>query len=1275
MTGTAFNPLTMPLTGVHSISASAGTGKTYAITTLYLRFLLDPATQCSVDSILVTTFTEAATAELKDRLRSRLKEALRLLERCASAADAESLAAEGRADAIVVELLHAVGGWNEDCGQRVRERLEDALLSFDQAPVYTIHGFCNRILQDLVFETGSRFDAELVTSTKPLLDEAVCDFVARWWTTPDAPLAGWLKLDGTLLKSMANVAFQAIENPGVTVIPDGLDLEELLRSDLPARFLECVEGLEHTWTTSGEEAIELLRTAVSNGVMNGNKYGRPGQIDRAVEHLQSVIDYRDPDLFQLDDSKAGPTQQRLTQTAVEGGAKKGQLAPRHELFERYEAVVEVAQQMSGHRDQIRAAMLARLVESVREQVERRKRESGVMSFSDLLHQVDRALTGERNQFVLDALRDRYQIAMVDEFQDTDPVQYRIFRQVFVDGAPQTADGRAFVMIGDPKQSIYRFRGADIHACLQAIRETDVANRHQMGMNWRSDRSLVNAVQATFASAADPFLTEEIPLPDIEARFDDRMRDAPAFSVTVVPNPFATEKKREASKADALQRVAHRVADDIVTRLNSDLQIFDLSNADAGRQIEPRDIAILCRAGHELRLIHEQLADRGVPAVLQTEESVFDSPEAAALAHVLRAVLSAGSHASMACALQTSVFGFDADRLDSLQHDEPALSGWIEQFHGWRDCWTHEGFVVMWSRLLDEQGTVARLAGQMTGERRVTNYLHLGELLHNQAEAAHDGPDELLRWLNQMVGEPDRREGDESQLRLETDSAAVQLCTIHKSKGLEYAIVYCPTLWSVRRRRNKNEPDAVLARLDADNQPLPAHELDVGSELIEARRQQDQDAQRAEDRRLLYVALTRARHQCNIYWASVEGAGTSALGHFMLSGDSKLDDSALEDRIGRWLQELGVDRVELRGSQLLSALPDSGRYAARRSDKRQLACRPVKRPVIRSLLQTSFTALARSATEHHPEEVADRDAVSAPRSGIEDLSREAAADALVPLAGLTGGWQLGEVVHQVFEDILGLGGFADAEESAVREAVRNCLQPEMKRHQIDMDWRDALTTSIALSLTQPLALQADTGIPTCRLLAIEHARLTCELPFLLRLRLTGTATESDAFVAAFEGSTQAWIRQYADRVRGMSVSGLRGFLVGFIDLVFEHGGRWFILDYKTNNLGPTRGDYSGDRLRQSMIEHDYILQYHLYAVALDAFLRLRLPGYRYDDHFGGVIYLFVRAVRPDAESLDGLFFDRPDGAVIRELAEAITGDEVATGSDTVTGNPVPIEGRT
>lgn len=1272
----------MPLAGVHSISASAGTGKTYAITTLYLRFLIDPDAHCAVDSILVTTFTEAATAELKDRLRGRLKEALRLLETC-DAASARTLADAGRADSVLVELLESVNAWdglampddaledqsenegaaffspdvNEGSGSLVKERIEDALLSFDQAPVFTIHGFCNRILQELVFETGSRFDAELVMSTKSLRDEAVSDFAARWWTTSDSQLSAWLKLDGSLWKSMESVAQQALENPGVSVVPDGGELESLLDSNLQGLFRDCVRQLAMTWAESGPPAIELLQHAVDTGELNKTKYGKATQIEESVNFLLSVIQYPDPDQFKLD-SRLGPTQQRLGQDAIRIGTKKGRTTPQHELFERWQDVVDVVRQISGHRSRVCAAMLSRLAESVREQVERRKRESGVMSFSDLLHQVDGALTGDRNEFVLEALRDRYRVAMVDEFQDTDPVQYRIFRQVFVDGVSEANDGRAFVMIGDPKQSIYRFRGADIHACLQAIRETPTGNLHEMGMNWRSDRSLVDAVQAAFGSSPDPFLSPEIGLPGIEARYDDRLKNGPAFSVTVVPNPYSTEKSPASSQSDARKRVVRRVADDIVAQLKATSPTIDESQSgdevsqSDGRRIEPRDIAVLCRAGFELRLIQQQLADRGVPAVLQTEESVFDSPEAAALVHVLRSVLSAGSQSQMGSALQTSVFGLDADQLDSVRHDEHALSDWIERFHLWRDGWLRDGFVVMWSRLLEEQGTIARLAGQITGERQITNYLHLGELLHSEAELTHSGPDELLRWLEQMVAEPERRTEDQSQLRLETDAAAVQLCTIHKSKGLEYAVVYYPTLWAVRG--GGSEADAVLSRLASSDRPRETHELDVGSEFIDQRREQDHDEQKAEDRRLLYVALTRAKHQCNIYWTPVENGHRSALGNLMRIDTPKLGNAALEDHIAGWLRDLRVGRVELRGSRELAAIPDSGRFTARNGDRRQLACRAMSRPVIRSLQQTSFTALARSATSHHPDEIADRDAVPVDQRGESDLDSEMPDDTQVPLAELTGGRQLGEVVHQVFEDVLARHGLAGKDEAAIRDVVREHLRPGMQRHQIDSEWIDTLTTAISVSLTRPLTTEPDIGVPTCGLLDIESSRLTCEMPFLMRLRLNGAATESSAFVAAFEQSSQPSIQNYADRVRGMSVSGLRGFLAGFIDLVFEHNGRWFVLDYKTNNLGPNVGDYSMDRLRQAMVEHDYILQYHIYVVALDALLRQRIPRYSYADHFGGVVYLFVRAVQPECSALDGVFFDCPDEAVIRGLAEAIMG---------------------
>ena len=658
----------------------------------------------------------------------------------------------------------------------------------------------------------------------------------------------------------------------------------------------------------------------------------------------------------------------------------------------------------------------------------------------------------------------------------------------------------------------------------------------------------------------------------------------------------------------------------------------------------------------MRAIQQLLSDRGVPAVLQTEESVFDAPEASVLLLVLRAVLDAGSQTRLATALQTSFFGFDAERLDAVRRDEQQLSEWSARMHGWRDVWASDGFVVMWTRVLADQATIPRLAGQITGERQITNFLHLGELLHGQAEATGNRPEELLQWLQQMVTDPQRRVEDQSQLRLETDAAAVQLCTIHKSKGLEYPIVYCPTLWSALSDRHV--PDAVTAKLDADGRTLDSHEFDVGSELIEARRDWDRDEERAEDRRLLYVALTRAKHQCHVYWTAAKGSSRTALGQLMLGGEAKLHDDTLESRINSWLRGIGVERAELLRVATTSAAGAPACLNPRSETTPKLACRAVSRPVIRSLVQTSFTALSRLRATHHADDVADRDAVDAQQAQI-DSAETSEIESRVPLAELSGGRQLGDVVHKVYEEVLETGELIGADQEAVYTGVVARLQPEMQRQQIDLESLEPLAKSITTSLIRPLSQDPQSPVPSCSLLDVEASRITCEMQFLMRLGLNDDPCDAADLAVAFERSGNDWVRGYSNRVRTMSSPGLKGFLAGFIDLVFEHDGRWYVLDYKTNNLGRSTGDYTPDRIRDAMVDHDYVLQYHLYTVALNAFLQRRVSGYDYATHFGGVVYLFVRAVQPENSTLDGIFFDYPDEAVISGLSQAIMGKLQAT----------------
>ena len=1207
-----FDPLQMPLSGVHSIAASAGTGKTFTITTLYLRLLLESG--CSTDQVLVTTFTEAATSELRDRLRSRLNDALQLLRSDPGQVDAETAerdvpqeprhsraggnpasiddseldsrlrgndgsdgpdSSDGQAgdvDAQLVTLLEQAGAWSEESGSRVVERLEDALLSFDQAPVFTIHGFCSRVLQELVFESGTRFNVELVASLDEQIQEGIADFVARSWTTEDSLIERWLPLTGSLYAKIEEVVDKVIDNPSLEIVPDDGELDELLHSDFLKSADRLLDQLTEVWNAERGAVRELVDAAIRNGVLKKTSYGKPAQIDRSMAFIDALIDSRSLAEFTWKKEKLDGDQNRLTQGGLEAGTmKKFQgSTPGHPAFTLLQEIADLSQEFSRRQQEVQTRLLARAGQFVREHVARRRGERGIMSFGDLLHRVDEALDGRQKDLLLEGLREKYRVALVDEFQDTDPVQYRIFSRVFREAAeiPDPEVDRAFIMIGDPKQSIYRFRGADLAAYLEAEHQTPVDHRHNMGTNWRSDRSLVNSVQAVFGSVSNPFLNDRIPLPSVDANYVDRFRPGPAMSVSLIPRPEFQDPDKALSRTTALDVTVQRLTEDVVTQLQSDDEIC--TSAGLWRRLEPSDIAVLCRTGRELRTIQQALADRGVASVLQTDESVFESTEARTVLHVLRAVQSTTSLTRLFNALQTPIFEQNAEQLDSLRDDSDRLSHFVERLQEWHSLWRRDGFIVMWRRLLGDEDTIARLAGQITGERQITNYLHLGELLHRQSANAHAGPDELLRWFEQMLSRPSTGD-EEALLRLETDSAAVQLCTIHKAKGLEYSIVYCPALWSVRKWE---DPAVVMSRSGKDGETLPVPQIDVGSDLLTVRQGQDQKESEAEDRRLLYVALTRAKHQCHIYWTAAANSGNSALGQILL-GDlaENASDVELERRLREWVSGFGLDRATVRSGAELHRLRPSVRYERQEHSGQELTVRPVRRQFIAANSQTSFTALSSSTHGRIVDDVADRDSVSDFRhSEVETQSGNAEGESnefdsasaevspleveQVPLATMPGGRLVGDVVHSVLERVLDSGKVFESSREEVLLQVTGLLEPAMERMQLEARYLAPLAATLTTCLTESLRF----GDDECRLSNISSRSLATEIPFLLRLG--GVAAFSPQKIAdAFAASSNSVLQNYARRVRAMSVSGLQGFLAGFVDLVFECNGKWFVADYK------------------------------------------------------------------------------------------------------------------
>ena len=1228
---------------MHSIAASAGTGKTFSITTLYLRYILE--TDCRVDDVLVTTFTEAATAELNERIRARLNAALELIREFETLEQAEEQTANDRVDEILIRLLSQAGAWDTDKAVVIRERLENAILDFDHAPIFTIHGFCNRVLQEQVFETSSRFRAELVTSVDELVHEAICDFVSRHWTESNSPLAKWVDLTDDLWKSMRELVLAALENPFASIVPDQQNLDDLLDSNLLDEFSDAAAPLIEVWEEDRDNICNLLFDARDNKWLSGSTHSRPGQLERSIAFIDAFVEDPAPDRF----GTINPDKSRLAQNKLERGTLKAHKAhyPRHQAFEMIEAILERVADIDLNRSLILIGLNSKLACVAREQITKRKRDLGVMTFSDLLHQVDQALAGPQQELLLDELRGRYRVALVDEFQDTDPVQYRIFRRIFQDAAEQPGNElRAFVMIGDVKQSIFRFRGADVNSYLFATEATPAENQHPMDMNWRSDKSLVDSIQAIFGSSPNPFLHGQIPLPKVSAKYGDRLTPGPPLKITFVPRHEHATSSRGPNVKQALEQTLRQTVADIVDQLQNPPTITD--NDGNKRLVAAGDLAVLCRTGKQLRQFQAELANRGVPAVLQTEESIFDTLEAESMAYLLRALVNRPRQQALLNALATPVFSLSALDLQNIQQNDSELSSWYEDFRAWHDVWHQYGFIVMWRQLINQQDTIAKLAGRMLGERQVTNLLHLGESLHRHVVNEHAAPAKLLRWLEAGIVDPGSRRDDENQLRLETDADAVQLCTIHKSKGLEYPIVYCPTLWHPPWNQAKKH---VIVRTDSNDLPLKDSEIDVGSQHFDQRQEKYKSGGEQENRRLLYVALTRARHQCRIYWTAYGSSGKSALGKIMLPNSKpKDDDATIEQSLRSWVESLNSNGIEFTVVDAEKLGKATKTWSGPPKPDVTLACRELTRTLIPPLVQISFSSLSRSAGPFSHVDIHDRDktgSATIPGSSDSDPTKETER---IPLADVRGGLQLGNLVHDVFEDLLGARNLLGADRNRVRSAVSTQMIERLSLHHLDSALLDPLTESMTDWLTG--TLRAD-GLEFC-FLDLPSDDLTCEMPFLLSVADSKHDADLGKIGSALKLSSRAIVRDYAPRLGELERTRLRGFLVGFIDLVFCVKGRWYVLDYKTNHLGETVGDYALSNLESAMAHHDYILQYHLYALALHLFLQQRIPDYDYDRDFGGALYFFVRGFQADTDPSTGIYFDCPSREVIEALASALEG---------------------
>ncbi len=1189
----AAGTLALPLDGLKLIEASAGTGKTYTISNLYLRYVLAGR---AVGQILVVTFTNAATEELRGRIRERLFRTLQALEQ-QDAPDAEK-------DAFLASLWQQLMGGEFAERDVALARLRLAVRSMDEAAIFTINGFCQRALTDHAFNSGQSFQMELMRDDGPLWEAALKD----WWRRHSYPLT---PAPLALLKSVfpALADFMKVQKPLRTAQHKRL-LPETFAT--PAQVYAQLEALQVAlanvgaqWQHCHEEIKATLRESPQLSRNKDHGY-------RLLELEQSLATF--DRFFQRPSPTACPPNFHLLCTSfLQNPAhhQKSKAAdPRlaHPFF----ALCQSVQDLHGRlQRQCRVALLREATTQAQAQVEEHKRLTRTLSYQDQLVRVHEALHGEGGDAFAAVLRRQFPVAMIDEFQDTDALQYGIFRRLYLSDVEQASsreDGQgasALILIGDPKQAIYSFRGGDIFAYAKA--RADARAHYTLDTNWRSNPALIQAVNTLFARHPAPFVYEHImsfhpvtPAPTASLTLSEHGQPVPALTLW----QFGVGDDNKPRGKEALRSlISETVAQEITRLLNAGTRgeaSLDEAPLRAG------DIAVLVRDHVEGSAVRQALAARGVNAVTLGHESVYKSEEAAALLLLLRAVVQWHDREALRRGLCSSLLGLDYSQIARTVENPQAWGQWKNLCQSLHDVWRQRGFMAMFYTLLQQTSVAEHLAESVGAERRLTNVLHVAELLQQRA-AALPGFEALLSWFAQQLSQHNE---EEAELRLESDDALVKIVTIHTSKGLEYPVTFVPFLWACK-------PMLVTEK---KTDPLPFHDSQGRAFLaLDAQGEQDgwaaaERERLAEDVRLAYVALTRAKAKTYLVWGAASAHTTypvrTALAWLLHGTEGALPDVLRDEDVHAALQAYVAAAGEAVSQQELPIPESPNRLEQRAASKQDLAPRRFAGRFSRDWRISSFSALARDV--HQP----------ALRTQGEDEGD--------PILQFTAGSEVGLFLHAVLEELDFQGDVAQQVERLNQRHAQDYGFTATAQDALMRMWIDKIVHT-------PLD---GTGLMLAR---ISPAKRLNELAFdyaVSHVRLDALNT--------------CLAQRSPGPVMPLRAEDFRGMITGVIDLVFEWNGRYYIADYKSNLLGRSLQDYTPEALQRAMLDRRYDVQSLLYVLALHRYLKQRLPGYDYERHMGGAYYLFLRGMRPESGADRGVHFERPEAAFVQALDEGLFG---------------------
>lgn len=1116
-----FKSSEVELSGSNLIEASAGTGKTYSIAILVLRLILEK--KILIQDILMVTFTNAAVAELQERIRRFVRNAYRYAQ------------GEEITDETIKKLV------DRHNLKEAEEALKLAVLNLDETSVMTIHGFCQQTLTEFAFETGQLFSSELIADDSPVLREETQKFWRKHITGIRVELLSLLVNRKLNQSDIQSIVKNHIGGKNYIFFEPGkkYDLSEKTQLD----YLEEINN-------SRIRVQEIENELINYIIKNKHELSLRFNVAYAKNSLLPLINQPEELILKFSQLLKKETKY---------------IFQFEDLIVKIDDIEDAKSAVNASIEKMLNYLYAFAIQEISTAVKSFMLSHNLLSYDDLIGNLHRALTEKPNPKLEAELRKKYKAVFIDEFQDTDRQQYEIFKTAFQENS-------IIFYIGDPKQSIYAWRKADIATYFEA--RNSVQKVYGMNTNYRSTKNLVTAMNEFFLPT-DDFDTfhfaeekDKIYYHKVDAQQNDGKGNLLMDGEDCLPVSITAFKNKD--------EVSNETARQVLDLLTNENHCFYQPKTGVKRKIIPSDIGILVRSKGRAADIKNALNRLRIPAVTNTNDKILNAPETTELVYILEAMLQPG-RSGINRALKTSFTNCSTDFILNLGKEEA-----VQLFKAYNEEWQKKGiYAALMKFIKDFEVRNHLLSGSVyNGERALTNLYHLAEILYKAESRQRLNPAELTDWLKKNKSNV-QNDGNEMEQRIESDENAVNIVTIHSSKGLQYNIVIAPEL-----DLTYNSKHDIINLRNEDGNYITAKRNQLSPEEIEMHKYQDEQ----ENRRLIYVAITRAVYKCFIYKNNSNYNKNSSLTYFT--------DQIRETEFIRFTQP---------------AEPDASYYSPPESPEQ---IHPQIEKI--ELRENNWQQMSYSRLSAHGELSLRQNYTATDESYERFIFRD-----------LPKGAHTGNFLHFMFENLN--FGHPDSWDFGIEKALSRFI-PAKKG---DMEFSENIRTLVSHVLNSELEASED----TFKLSSLHAYKLLHELEF-------------DFPVALFQPKQLEKLMEEGILISDHFPWKIEGMMTGFVDLFFEHDNKFYVLDWKSNYLGPDVEDYSAENLDKAMTENNYHLQYMIYSLAIKKYLKSRLgKSFDFERDFGGVYYLFLRGMREGTSN--GVFYKKVSSNELMKLEELIS----------------------